>query len=173
MYRHLLQGIQVRRYDALCRSKNLEKWSTDSQSNSNLLISSFGTRLQRSFRLFDKMLVAIDSLVGRKYRMWMSRHSSRLLILSNTASFSAKSFELEMTFLCICCTVWLPRKWVKIKKKKENIFFIWNFNIIAYVDMLMWNFLIPRMKTRESGKENPRKCWGFYFNGILVILIIG
>ena len=33
--------------------------------------------------------------------------------------------------------------------------------------------LIPRMETRESGKGNPRKCWGFHFNGILVILIIG
>ena len=30
-----------------------------------------------------------------------------------------------------------------------------------------------RVETRESGKENPRKCWGFHFNGILIILIIG
>ena len=37
----------------------------------------------------------------------------------------------------------------------------------------MWNFLIPRMETRESGKGNPRKCWGLHLNGILIILIIG
>ena len=29
------------------------------------------------------------------------------------------------------------------------------------------------METRDSKKGNPRKCWGFHFNGILVILIIG
>ena len=80
--------------------------------------------------------------------------------------------ELEMTFLCICCIVWLPRKWEKIEKKRKY-FFIWIFNIIANVDVLMWNFLILRMETRESGKGNLRKCWGFHFNGILVILIIG
>ena len=34
-------------------------------------------------------------------------------------------------------------------------------------------FLIPRMETRESGKGNPKKYWGFHFNSILVILIIG
>ena len=73
-----------------------------------------------------------------------------------------ESFELEMTFLCICCTVWLPRKWEKIEKKRKY-FFIWIFNIIADVDVLMWNFLIPRME----------KCYGFHFNIILVILIIG
>ena len=37
----------------------------------------------------------------------------------------------------------------------------------------MWNYLIPKMETRESGKENLKKCWGFHFNDILVILIIG
>ena len=37
----------------------------------------------------------------------------------------------------------------------------------------MWNFLIPRIETRESGKVNTRKCWDFHFNDILVILIIG
>ena len=73
-----------------------------------------------------------------------------------------ESFELEMTFLCICCTIWLPRKWEKIEKKRKY-FFIWIFNIIADVDVLMWNFLIPRME----------KCYGFHFNIILVILIIG
>ena len=87
-------------------------------------------------------------------------------------SFYRESFELEMTFLCICWTVWLARKWEKIEKKRKY-FFIWIFNIIANVNMLMWNFLIPRMETRESGKGKPRKCWGFHFNDILVILIIG
>ena len=58
-------------------------------------------------------------------------------------------------------------------RKEKKIFFIWIFNIIAYVDVLMWNFLIPRMETRESGKGNLRKCRGFHLNGILVILIIG
>ena len=82
-----------------------------------------------------------------------------------------ESFEFEMTFLCICCTVWLPRKWEKIEKKRKY-FFIWIFNIIADVDVLMWNFLIPRTETRESRKGNPRKCWDFHFNCILVILII-
>ena len=37
------------------------------------------------------------------------------------------------------------------------------------MNMLMWNFLIPRMETKESGKGNPRKYWGFHFNGILII----
>ena len=59
------------------------------------------------------------------------------------------------------------------RKEKEIFFFIWIFNIIADVDVLMLNFLIPRMEIRESGKENPRACWGFHFNDILVILIIG
>ena len=58
-------------------------------------------------------------------------------------------------------------------EKKRKYFFVWIFNIIADVDVLMWNFLIPRMENRESGKENPRKCLSFQFNGILVILIIG
>ena len=58
-------------------------------------------------------------------------------------------------------------------RKEKKIFFIWIFSIIAYVDVLMWNFLIPRIETRDSGKGNPRKCWDFHFNGILVILIIG
>ena len=34
-----------------------------------------------------------------------------------------ESFEHEMTILHICCTVWLPRKWEKIEKKR-NFFFI-------------------------------------------------
>ena len=59
------------------------------------------------------------------------------------------------------------------RKKRYIYFFIWIFNIIADVDVLMWNFSIQRMETRESGKGNLRKCWGFHFNGILVILIIG
>ena len=29
------------------------------------------------------------------------------------------------------------------------------------------------METKENERGNPRKCWGFHFNGILVILIIG
>ena len=58
-------------------------------------------------------------------------------------------------------------------RKEKKIDFIWIFNIIANVNVLMWNFLIPRLETRESGKGKPRKCWGFHFNDILVILIIG
>ena len=54
-------------------------------------------------------------------------------------------------------------------RKEKKIFFTWIFNIIADVDVLMLNFLIPRMETRESGKGNPRKCLGFHFNGILII----
>ncbi|KAK7820591.1 zinc finger ccch domain-containing protein 14, partial [Quercus suber] len=83
-------------------------------------------------------------------------------------SFFWASFELEMIFFCIFYTVWFARKLEKIEKKRKY-FFIWIFNIIAYVDVLMWNFVIPRMEFRESGKGNPRKCWGFHFNGILII----
>ena len=54
-------------------------------------------------------------------------------------------------------------------RKEKKIFFTWIFNIIVDVDVLMLNFLIPKMETRESGKGNPRKCWGFHFNGILII----
>ena len=54
-------------------------------------------------------------------------------------------------------------------RKEKKIFFTWIFNIIADVDVLMLNFLIPRMETRESRKGNPRKCWSFHFNGILII----
>ena len=43
---------------------------------------------------------------------------------------------LEMTLLCISCTVWLPRKLEKIEKKRKY-FFSWIFNIIADVDVLM------------------------------------
>ena len=39
-------------------------------------------------------------------------------------SFSQESFELEMTFLCICCTIWLPRKWEKIGKKRKYFFYL-------------------------------------------------
>ena len=95
-----------------------------------------------------------------------------LFVQGHLLSKFQESFELEKTFLCICCTVWLPRKLEKIDKKRKY-FFIWIFNIIADVDVIMLNFLIPRIETRESGKGNPRKCWGFYFNGIFVILIIG
>ena len=69
--------------------------------------------------------------------------------------------------------IYLVAKKVRENRKEKKIFFIWIFNIIADVDVLMWNFLFPRMETRESRKRNPRKCWGFHFNGILVILIIG
>ena len=68
----------------------------------------------------------------------------------------------------------LVAKKVRENRKEKKIFFYLDFfYIIADVDVLMWIFLIPRMETRESGKGNPRKCWGFHFNGILVILIIG
>ena len=36
------------------------------------------------------------------------------------------SFELEMTFLCICCTVWLPRK-LRENRKEKKIFFYLDF----------------------------------------------
>ena len=36
--------------------------------------------------------------------------------------------------------------------------FCYYFNIIAYVDVLTWNILFPRMETKESRKRNPKKC---------------
>ena len=48
-------------------------------------------------------------------------------------------------------------KKVRENRKEKKIFFTWIFNIITDVDVLMLNFLIPRMETRESGKGNPRK----------------
>ena len=39
--------------------------------------------------MLGKMLVAIETLVGRKERMWQRRDSDRLLILSTAASFLA------------------------------------------------------------------------------------
>ena len=69
-------------------------------SNFLLSRSSFGTRVLRSFHPFDKMLVAIESLVGSNERIWQRRQSGRSLILSNTAylslSFSAK-YDLGKT----------------------------------------------------------------------------
>ena len=62
----------------------------------------------------------------------------------------------------------MPRKLEKIESKRKY-FFIWIFNIIVDVDVLMWNFLIQKMEIREGGKGNPRKYWGFHFNGILII----
>ena len=55
--------------------------------------SSFGTRVQRSFHLLDKMLVATAFLVGRNERMWQRSDSGRLLILSSTESFLRESLR--------------------------------------------------------------------------------
>ena len=46
----------------------------------------------------------------------------------------------------------------KVRENRKKKF--WIFNIIADMDVFvfMWNFLIPKMETRESGIENPRKC---------------
>lgn len=51
-----------------------------------MLMSSFGTRVQRFFHLLDKMLVVIAFWVGRNESMCMRRDSGRSLILS-TSSF--------------------------------------------------------------------------------------
>ena len=71
-----------------------------------------------------------------------------------------KSFEIEMTFFSYLLHCLVAKK-VRENRKEKKIFFIQIFNIIADVDVLMWNFLIPRMEIRESGKGNPRKCWSF------------
>ena len=73
-------------------SRKYSSSSSSSSKSSEALISSlsrssFGTRVQWSFHLLDKMLVATDSLVGRKERMWQRRDSGRSLILSTTAIF--------------------------------------------------------------------------------------
>ena len=44
---------------------------------------------------------------------------TRISIQGQLLSIFQESFELEMTFLCICCMVWLPRKWEKIEKKRK------------------------------------------------------
>ena len=49
----------------------------------------------------------------------------------------------------------------------EAIFFS---SMYLLFNLIFWE---SRVETRESGKGNPRKCWDFHFNGILVILIIG
>ena len=36
--------------------------------------------------------------------------------------------------------------------------FCYYFNILAYVDVLTWNILFPKMETKDSRKMNPRKC---------------
>jgi len=40
-------------------------------------------------------------------------------------SFSQESFELEMTFFCIYCTIWLSRK--RENRKEKKIFFYIDF----------------------------------------------
>ena len=49
----------------------------------------------------------------------------------------------------------------------EAIFFS---SLYLLFNLIFWE---SRVGTRESGKGNLRKCWGFHFNDILVILIIG
>ena len=56
-----------------------------------------------------------------------------------------------MTFFLYLLHYLVAKKVRENRKEKKN-FFIFIFNIIADVDLFMWNFLIPRMETRESGK---------------------
>ena len=120
----------------------------------------------RYLDLFILYIIVIDKDAFIFLFFWSEEF---LFVQGQLLSKFQENFELEMTFFCICCIVWLPRKWEKIEKKRKYFFFIWIFNIIADVDVFMWNFLIPRMETRESGKGNPSKCWGFHFNDILII----
>ena len=57
--------------------------------------------------------------------------------------------------------IYLVAKKVRENRKEKKIFFIWIFNIIADVDVLVWNFLILIMETRESGKRESKKVLGF------------
>ena len=57
------------------------------------------------------------------------------LFVSKTATFEIPGqFWAWNDISCICCIVWLPRKWEKIEKKRKY-FFIWIFNIITDVDV--------------------------------------
>ena len=44
-----------------------------------------------------------------RMRSFFSFFGSEEFLFVSLSKFQ-ESFELEMTFLCICCTVWLPRK---------------------------------------------------------------
>lgn len=64
-------------------STNLNFWSPSSFFVSSLWSKQrTGTRVQRDLHLFDKMLVATESWIGRKQRMWERRVSGRVLIMS-------------------------------------------------------------------------------------------
>ena len=85
-----------------------KKIAFDSRSSPGTMVSvsrsSFGTRVQRSFHLLDKMLVATAFLVGRNERMWQISDSGRLLILSSTESFWRESLRrsaIKESRLCI------------------------------------------------------------------------
>ena len=88
--------------------------------------------------------------------------------------------------------VWLLRKWRKITVfirlwtnpwilfgflAKFSYWFCWR-RKRNFISKKSFSFVSSfsresRVETRDSKKGNPRKCWGFHFNGILVILIIG
>ena len=54
----------------------------------------------------------------------------------------------------------MEEKEKEILDRRKVFFFIFSFSRKS------------RVETRESGKGNSRKCSGFHFNGILIILII-
>ena len=90
---HLILRLNLLRNGAMCRARILYTiWVRGLYLILTSSRSSFGTRVQRGFHLFDKMLVPTASLVGRKERMWQRRESGRLLILSTTMSLSLDSF---------------------------------------------------------------------------------
>ena len=89
----------------------------------------------------DGSILVLESS-GKQNALPNSGIAGYVFNLSTLSKFQ-ESFELEMTFICICCTVWLPRKWEKVEKKRKY-FFIWIFNIIADVDVLMLNFFYPK-----------------------------
>ena len=83
--------LKFRSNGALCRAKTLYTTCVKLKGFSSLRLSLrliFGSRVQRSFHLFDKMLVTPASSVDRKERMWQIRESDRLLILSMETTVS-------------------------------------------------------------------------------------
>ena len=83
--------LKFRSNGALCRAKTLYTTCVKLKGFSSRRLSLrliFGTSVQRSFHLFDKMLVTTASSVDRKERMWQIRESDRLLILSMETTVS-------------------------------------------------------------------------------------
>ena len=84
-------------------STNLNFWSPSSLFVSSLWFKQrIGTRVQRDLHLFDKMLVATESWIGRKERMWERRVSGRVLIMS-VSVLVVRAFcrADERHFLCV------------------------------------------------------------------------